>query len=64
MSEEKKVAIKKIQATGLMRKLMADYFYELDKASKEGSPKIALIQALKIVIKCLIMLNRKILCIQ
>lgn len=41
MSEEKKVAIKKIQATGLMRKLMADYFYELDKASKEGSPKVA-----------------------
>jgi len=41
MSEEKKVTIKKIQATGLMRKLMADYFYELDKASKEGSPKIA-----------------------
>lgn len=41
MSEEKKVAIKKIQATGLMKKLMADYFYELDKASKEGSPKVA-----------------------
>lgn len=41
MREEKKIAIKKIQATGMMRKLMADYFYELDKASKEGSPKIA-----------------------
>lgn len=41
MSEEKKIAIKKIQATGMMRKLMADYFYELDKASKEGSPKVA-----------------------
>ena len=41
MNEEKKVAIKKIQATGIMRKIMADYFYELDKASKEGSPKIA-----------------------
>jgi len=41
MSEEKKVGIKKIQATGMMRKIMADYFYELDKASKEGSPKIA-----------------------
>jgi len=41
MNEEKKVAIKKIQATGMMRKIMADYFYELDKASKEGSPKIA-----------------------
>ncbi len=41
MSEEKKAVIKKIQATGMMRKIMADYFYELDKASKEGSPKIA-----------------------
>jgi len=41
MSEEKKTVIKKIQAAGLMRKIMADYFYELDKAHKEGSPKIA-----------------------
>jgi benzoyl-CoA reductase/2-hydroxyglutaryl-CoA dehydratase subunit BcrC/BadD/HgdB len=41
MSEEKKVAIKKIQATGHMRKIMADYFYEMDHAAKDGSPKIA-----------------------
>jgi benzoyl-CoA reductase/2-hydroxyglutaryl-CoA dehydratase subunit BcrC/BadD/HgdB len=41
MSEEKKIAIKKIQATGFMRKIMADYFYELDRAAKEGSPKVA-----------------------
>ncbi len=41
MSEEKKSLIKKIQATGQMRKIMADYFYELDRASKEGSPKVA-----------------------
>jgi len=41
MSEEKKVAFKKIQATGHMRKMMADYFYELNDASKEGSPKVA-----------------------
>jgi benzoyl-CoA reductase/2-hydroxyglutaryl-CoA dehydratase subunit BcrC/BadD/HgdB len=41
MNEEKKVTIKKIQATGHMRKIMADYFYEMDRASKEGSPKIA-----------------------
>ena len=41
MNEEKKPAIKKIQATGHMRKIMADYFYEMDRASKEGSPKIA-----------------------
>lgn len=41
MSEEKKVAIRKIQATGHMRKIMADYFYALNRASKERSPKIA-----------------------
>ncbi|UCC44962.1 MAG: 2-hydroxyacyl-CoA dehydratase [Candidatus Zixiibacteriota bacterium] len=41
MSDEKKAAIKKIQATGQMRKIMADYFYELDGAVREGSPKIA-----------------------
>ena len=41
MGDEKKVGIKKIQATGLMRKVMADYFYELDEAAKSGSPKIA-----------------------
>ncbi|MFA9453373.1 MAG: 2-hydroxyacyl-CoA dehydratase subunit D [Candidatus Aminicenantaceae bacterium] len=41
MSEEKRASIKKIQATGLMRKLMADYFYELDRASKAGTPKVA-----------------------
>ena len=41
MSEERKSLIKKIQATGRMRKIMADYFYELDKAHREGSPKIA-----------------------
>jgi len=41
MSEDKKPTIKKIKSTGLMRKIMADYFYEMDKAHKEGSPKIA-----------------------
>jgi len=41
MGEEKKITIKKIQATGHMRKIMADYFYEMDGAAKEGSPKIA-----------------------
>ena len=41
MSEEKKITIKKIKASGHMRKIMADYFYELDKASKTGSPKVA-----------------------
>jgi hypothetical protein len=42
MSEgEAKAVIKKIQATGQMRKLMADYFCELDRASRDGSQKIA-----------------------
>ena len=41
MAEQKKPSIKKIQATGMMRKIMADYFYELNEASKTGSRKIA-----------------------
>jgi len=41
MSEEKIRKIKKIQAAGHMRKIMADYFYEMDRAAKEGSPKVA-----------------------
>lgn len=41
MTEEKRPAIKKIQSTGQMRKIMTDYFYELDRASKDGSPKVA-----------------------
>ncbi|MDQ7779417.1 MAG: 2-hydroxyacyl-CoA dehydratase family protein [Planctomycetota bacterium] len=36
-----KGARKKIVAVGLMKKLMADHFYELDKAAKEGRPKVA-----------------------
>lgn len=41
MTEEKKPLIKKIQATGQMRKIMSDYFYALHNASKTGSGKIA-----------------------
>ena len=41
MSEEKKAVIKKIQATGQMRKIMADYFYELDGAARDESQKVA-----------------------
>jgi len=41
MDEEKKVARKKIEATRIMNKYMADYFYELDRASKSGDKKIA-----------------------
>lgn len=38
---EKKAAIKKIHATGQMRKIMADYFYALDAAAKDESRKVA-----------------------
>ncbi len=43
MAEAKKgdSGIKKIAASGTMRKLMADHFYELDRAVKEGHPKVA-----------------------
>jgi benzoyl-CoA reductase/2-hydroxyglutaryl-CoA dehydratase subunit BcrC/BadD/HgdB len=41
MSQEKKAAIKKIQATGQMRKIMADYFYDLDAASRDANQKVA-----------------------
>ena len=41
MSEEKKITRKKIEATKTCKKLMADHFYELDEAAKNGSKKIA-----------------------
>ena len=41
MVEAKPAAIKKIAAAKTMRKLMADHFYELDRAAKSGQPKIA-----------------------
>ena len=41
MTEEKKVAIKKIASAKPMRELMAAYFGELDEAAKTGSHKIA-----------------------
>jgi benzoyl-CoA reductase/2-hydroxyglutaryl-CoA dehydratase subunit BcrC/BadD/HgdB len=41
MTEEKKVVRKKIEATSTMNKYMADYFYELDRASKFGDKKIS-----------------------
>ncbi len=43
MAETKalKVEIKKIAAAKTMRKLMADHFYELDRAAKDGRPKVA-----------------------
>jgi len=41
VAEEKKRFIKKINAAGPMRKLMADYFGELDEAARTGSHKVA-----------------------
>jgi len=41
MAEVKRVEIKKIAAARTMRKLMAEHFYELDRAVKEGQPKVA-----------------------
>ena len=41
MAEETKAKRKKISATGIMKKVMADYFYQMDKAVKSGTPKVA-----------------------
>jgi benzoyl-CoA reductase/2-hydroxyglutaryl-CoA dehydratase subunit BcrC/BadD/HgdB len=41
MAEPKAVEIKKIAAARTMRKLLADHFYELDQAVKNGRPKVA-----------------------
>ncbi len=41
MAEKKPSGRKKIAATDKMKKVMADYFYELDNAAKTGSAKVA-----------------------
>lgn len=41
MPEQKQMTQKGIKATSVMKKLMADHFYELDKAMKNKSSKIA-----------------------
>ncbi|HEY73829.1 MAG: 2-hydroxyglutaryl-CoA dehydratase [Anaerolineaceae bacterium 4572_32.2] len=41
MAEEKKAIRKKIKAAGEMKKFMADYYLELDHASRTGDKKIA-----------------------
>jgi benzoyl-CoA reductase/2-hydroxyglutaryl-CoA dehydratase subunit BcrC/BadD/HgdB len=41
MAEEKKTTRKKIKATAEMNRYMADYFFELDHASRTGEKKIA-----------------------
>ena len=41
MAEEQKVVRKKIAAAADVGKFMAEYYLELDAASKKGEPKIA-----------------------
>lgn len=41
MPDENSSQIKRIAAAGSLRRLMADYFYELDRAAKVGHPKVA-----------------------
>jgi len=41
MTEEKKIVIKRLKAARDLGKFMADYYYELDEASKSGKQKIA-----------------------
>jgi benzoyl-CoA reductase/2-hydroxyglutaryl-CoA dehydratase subunit BcrC/BadD/HgdB len=40
-TEKKAPAFKKIMAADMMKKVMANHFYDLDKAAKAGGPKIA-----------------------
>ncbi len=41
MAEEKKVVLRRLEAGRAQRKFMADYYVELDQASKSGEKKIA-----------------------
>ncbi|MCI0497999.1 MAG: 2-hydroxyacyl-CoA dehydratase family protein [Thermoplasmata archaeon] len=41
MAEKEGAARRKIAATGLMKKIMADYFYELDAAAKDPDGRVA-----------------------
>ena len=41
MSEEKKIKLKRLEASKVLGKFMADYYYELDNAAKTGEKKIA-----------------------
>lgn len=41
MAEEKKVVVRRLEAGRTQRKFMADYYLELDQASKTGEKKIA-----------------------
>ncbi len=41
MAEEKRPTFKKIAAAKTMKKIMAEHFYDADKAAREGQPKVA-----------------------
>ena len=41
MTEEKMIVRKKLAAAGDISKFMADYYFELDEASRKDNPKIA-----------------------
>ncbi len=41
MNDDKKTLIKKLKTAGEASRFMADYYHELDRASKAGNPKIA-----------------------
>ena len=41
MNDEKKINIRRLKTARDMGKFMADYYYELDEASKSGKQKIA-----------------------
>ncbi len=41
MAEEKQVKRKRLKSAGVLGKFMADYYYELDNASKTGEQKVA-----------------------
>ncbi|MFQ5906633.1 MAG: 2-hydroxyacyl-CoA dehydratase subunit D [bacterium] len=41
MAEQGRAKRKRIASTAMMKKIMSDYFYELDEAATKGNPKIA-----------------------
>ena len=44
MNDEKKINIRRLKTARDMGKFMADYYYELDAASKSGKQKIAIFE--------------------
>ena len=41
MNDDKKTLIRKLETAAEVSQFMADYYHELDQASKAGNPKIA-----------------------